>query len=113
MSGKGTVLHVINVGRREIGIVPILVGGISKEKEEMFGRLLAPYLDREDTICVVSSDFCHWYVMKRNVLRLSQMTYLYYMCVRFVSILGEHGSNIRSTIRRLLIPAVVEKNRRA
>ena len=41
--------------------MPILVGGISKEKEVSFGRLLAPYLEREDTICVVSSDFCHWY----------------------------------------------------
>lgn len=28
----------------------------------MYGRLIAPYLTREDTFCVVSSDFCHWYV---------------------------------------------------
>ena len=46
--------------RYDISIVPILVGGISTDKEEFFGRLLAPYLAREDTLCVVSSDFCHW-----------------------------------------------------
>ncbi|KAF8516210.1 UPF0103-domain-containing protein [Hysterangium stoloniferum] len=45
---------------QDISLVPILVGGISKDKEVTFGRLLAPFLAREDTICVVSSDFCHW-----------------------------------------------------
>jgi len=40
--------------------VPILVGAINKEKEAIFGELLAPHLAREDTLCVVSSDFCHW-----------------------------------------------------
>ncbi|KZP31273.1 UPF0103-domain-containing protein [Athelia psychrophila] len=44
----------------DITIVPILVGGINTDKEAQFGRLLAPYLAREDTFCVVSSDFCHW-----------------------------------------------------
>ncbi|KAF5375040.1 hypothetical protein D9758_000242 [Tetrapyrgos nigripes] len=44
----------------DIKIVPIMVGAISKEKEEYYGALLAPYLNREDTFCVVSSDFCHW-----------------------------------------------------
>lgn len=45
----------------DIKIVPILVGAIDKEKEVAFGRTLAPYLARDDTFCVVSSDFCHWY----------------------------------------------------
>jgi len=44
----------------DIVIVPILVGAINQDKESAFGRLLAPYLTREDTFCVVSSDFCHW-----------------------------------------------------
>ncbi|KAI5124676.1 hypothetical protein M0805_004284 [Coniferiporia weirii] len=43
-----------------IEIVPILVGAIGKEKEKAFGRLLAPFLARDDTFCIVSSDFCHW-----------------------------------------------------
>ncbi|KAJ7492571.1 MEMO1 family [Mycena latifolia] len=45
---------------KDISIVPIVVGAISKEAEAQFGALLAPYLAREDTFCVVSSDFCHW-----------------------------------------------------
>ncbi|THV04905.1 UPF0103-domain-containing protein [Dendrothele bispora CBS 962.96] len=44
----------------DIKIVPIMVGAIRKEKEASYGELLAPYLAREDTFCVVSSDFCHW-----------------------------------------------------
>ncbi|KZT30426.1 UPF0103-domain-containing protein [Neolentinus lepideus HHB14362 ss-1] len=44
----------------DIKIVPILVGAINKDKEVLFGHILAPYLAREDTFCVVSSDFCHW-----------------------------------------------------
>ncbi|KAG6902888.1 hypothetical protein C0995_010058 [Termitomyces sp. Mi166 len=45
---------------QDIKIVPIVVGSISKQVEASFGSLLAPYLDRKDTFCVVSSDFCHW-----------------------------------------------------
>ncbi|KAG5648031.1 hypothetical protein DXG03_007066 [Asterophora parasitica] len=45
---------------QNITIVPIVVGAISKDVEASFGSLLAPYLEREDTFCVVSSDFCHW-----------------------------------------------------
>lgn len=44
----------------DISIVPIMVGAIDKIKEAAYGHLLAPYLAREDTFCVVSSDFCHW-----------------------------------------------------
>ena len=46
--------------RKDIKIVPIVVGAISKEKEAEFGALIAPYLARDDTFTVVSSDFCHW-----------------------------------------------------
>lgn len=44
----------------DIKIVPILVGAINYDKEVTYGQLLAPYLDRADTIFVISSDFCHW-----------------------------------------------------
>ncbi|KIY50602.1 UPF0103-domain-containing protein [Fistulina hepatica ATCC 64428] len=44
----------------DIKIVPIVVGGLSGEKELSFGAILAPYLTRRDTMFVVSSDFCHW-----------------------------------------------------
>ncbi|KAI0033152.1 UPF0103-domain-containing protein, partial [Vararia minispora EC-137] len=45
---------------KDIVVVPVLVGAISKQKEEHFGRVLAPYFDAPDTVFVVSSDFCHW-----------------------------------------------------
>ncbi|KAJ7783844.1 MEMO1 family [Mycena maculata] len=45
---------------QEIVLVPIMVGAISRDSEATFGALLAPYLAREDTFTVVSSDFCHW-----------------------------------------------------
>jgi len=41
-------------------IVPIMVGSLSKESEESYGKLLARYLLAKDTLFVVSSDFCHW-----------------------------------------------------
>jgi len=46
--------------KQDILIVPILVGSIQYEKEVLFGQALAPYLAREDTVFVISSDFCHW-----------------------------------------------------
>ncbi|KAG6850514.1 hypothetical protein H0H93_012515 [Arthromyces matolae] len=45
---------------QDIKIVPIVVGAISKQSETDFGAILSSYLAREDTFCVVSSDFCHW-----------------------------------------------------
>jgi len=45
---------------KDISVVPVLVGAINADKERYFGRLLAPYLAENDTIFVVSSDFCHW-----------------------------------------------------
>jgi AmmeMemoRadiSam system protein B len=41
-------------------LVPILVGSTSPEKEREYGALLAPYLEDETSIFVISSDFCHW-----------------------------------------------------
>ena len=51
-----------NPSRLDISIVPILVGAINRETEVRFGSIIAPFLAREDTFCVVSSDFCHWYL---------------------------------------------------
>ncbi len=44
----------------EFTIVPILVGSINTEKEELYGKLFAPYLANPENIFVISSDFCHW-----------------------------------------------------
>ena len=47
-------------GRKDIGIVPIMIGNLSKESEKRYGELLAPYLGDPETLFVISSDFCHW-----------------------------------------------------
>ncbi len=44
----------------QMRVLPIMVGGISTEMEQMYGNLLAPYLARDNVFTVVSSDFCHW-----------------------------------------------------
>jgi AmmeMemoRadiSam system protein B len=46
--------------RRDIKIVPILVGALSHADEVLFGQLLAPYLEQQENLFVISSDFCHW-----------------------------------------------------
>ncbi|GAC76055.1 predicted dioxygenase [Moesziomyces antarcticus T-34] len=45
---------------RPIRIVPILVGAINTKTEDVYGKLLAPYLNDSRNFFVVSSDFCHW-----------------------------------------------------
>ena len=38
-----------------------MVPSFPYEKEkEVYGQILAEYFDRDDTIFIVSSDFCHW-----------------------------------------------------
>lgn len=41
-------------------IIPILVGAIIPEQEQMYGCLLASYLKDPNNRFIVSSDFCHW-----------------------------------------------------
>jgi AmmeMemoRadiSam system protein B len=41
-------------------IVPIMVGNLSDTQADKFGKVLAKYFDRDDTLFVISSDFCHW-----------------------------------------------------
>ncbi|KAG4306485.1 hypothetical protein PORY_000473 [Pneumocystis oryctolagi] len=41
-------------------IVPILVGAITFEQEQLYGELLAPYIGDPKNRFVISSDFCHW-----------------------------------------------------
>ena len=47
-------------GRKDLKLVPIMCGHISKEQISAYGRLLAPYFDDPGTIFCISSDFCHW-----------------------------------------------------
>lgn len=45
---------------RDISIVPILVGSTTPEQEAEMGEVLAPYLEDEGNLFIISSDFCHW-----------------------------------------------------
>lgn len=37
-----------------------MVGQTDPTFEKALGQLLSPHLDREDSLFVISSDFCHW-----------------------------------------------------
>lgn len=54
------ISKVMSAKQGDFTIVPIMIGSLSKEFEDSYGKLLAPYLLRKDIIFVVSSDFCHW-----------------------------------------------------
>ena len=44
----------------QIQIVPIMVGDLSSESISRMAESLTPYLDSEESLFVISSDFCHW-----------------------------------------------------
>ncbi|XP_060573395.1 protein MEMO1-like [Ruditapes philippinarum] len=41
-------------------VVPVLVGSLTPEKEELYGKIFARYLADPENFFVISSDFCHW-----------------------------------------------------
>lgn len=45
---------------KQFQIVPVLVGVISNQNEEVYGKIFAKYLMNEENLFVISSDFCHW-----------------------------------------------------
>ncbi|KAK4050633.1 hypothetical protein OIV83_003359 [Microbotryomycetes sp. JL201] len=46
--------------RKDVRIVPILVGSLTQEQEQSYGQVLAPFLADPSTLFIISSDFCHW-----------------------------------------------------
>jgi AmmeMemoRadiSam system protein B len=46
--------------QREIKVLPIMVGSMRPDKEELFGRLIASCLADERIFTIISSDFCHY-----------------------------------------------------
>ena len=58
--------------RNDFTIVPILVGSLNPDKEQLYGQLLAPYLADPDNLFVISSDFCHWGKRIILVVRFNQ-----------------------------------------
>ncbi|KAA8491113.1 Protein MEMO1 [Porphyridium purpureum] len=47
-------------GVHTVKVVEIMVGSLSFEQEQQYGRVLAPYIADGSTLFVISSDFCHW-----------------------------------------------------
>lgn len=41
-------------------ILPIMVGQLDSKLSKQIGKILVALLEREDTIFIISSDFCHW-----------------------------------------------------
>lgn len=44
----------------KVKVVPIIVGVIDDKLAEEYGKRFASYFDDQNTIFIVSSDFCHW-----------------------------------------------------
>lgn len=41
-------------------LVPLMVGSLEGGLEDVYGQILAPYMDDESNFFIISSDFCHW-----------------------------------------------------
>ena len=46
--------------KNDLTIVPVLVGSLSADKEQQYGKLFSKYLLDPENLFVISSDFCHW-----------------------------------------------------
>ena len=49
--------------QEDLRLVPILVGHASAEQGEKLAQVLEPYFKDPETYFIISSDFCHWYVL--------------------------------------------------
>jgi AmmeMemoRadiSam system protein B len=54
------VVKCLKASRSDAKIVPVLVGSLSEEKQQRYGEIFAKHLKSNDTVFIVSSDFCHW-----------------------------------------------------
>ena len=53
-------LPYIRQAMGEVKVVPIIVGELKEQDLLKLGAGLAPYFDDENTVFIISSDFCHW-----------------------------------------------------
>ena len=47
-------------GDHDIKLIPIVIGSVSYKKEQEFGKILSDYFKDDETLFIISSDFCHW-----------------------------------------------------
>ena len=48
------------IGASDCSIVPIMVGEVNEASAASYAQVLDPYFRNNDTVFLVSSDFCHW-----------------------------------------------------
>lgn len=48
------------LGNSDFKLVPVMVGNTSYKNEEYYAEIFKKYFEDENTIFIVSSDFCHW-----------------------------------------------------
>jgi AmmeMemoRadiSam system protein B len=48
------------MGDRHFTIVPILVGSLSAQRQQSYGKMFARYVADPQNLFIISSDFCHW-----------------------------------------------------
>ncbi|KAI6213985.1 MEMO1 family protein [Aphelenchoides besseyi] len=48
------------MGNRSFTIVPVLVGSLSVQRQQAYGKIFARYVADPQNLFVISSDFCHW-----------------------------------------------------
>eukprot|EP00889_Picochlorum_renovo_P004663 jgi/Picre1/31693/NNA_007044.t1 len=54
------IAEIMSGRESQYTLIPIVVGAVAPDSEALYGRLLQKYLDSDDSLFVISSDFCHW-----------------------------------------------------
>ncbi|KAK3092955.1 hypothetical protein FSP39_009320 [Pinctada imbricata] len=54
------IAKVMESCRGQFTVIPVLVGSLSTDKEQMYGAIFSKYLQDPENLFVISSDFCHW-----------------------------------------------------
>ncbi|EGR29819.1 hypothetical protein IMG5_148030 [Ichthyophthirius multifiliis] len=48
------------LGAENIKLIPIMVGALDQSQETLYGQIFSKFVDQDDTLFIVSTDFCHW-----------------------------------------------------
>ncbi|XP_039259103.2 protein MEMO1-like [Styela clava] len=54
------IAKVMEKCKDKFTIVPVLVGGLDRDAEKLYGEIFSSYLADPQNLFVISSDFCHW-----------------------------------------------------
>lgn len=52
--------YIYKIFGNQAKVIPIMVGVAKDKTLQECGKFLAPYFDSEDSVFIISSDFCHW-----------------------------------------------------